>query len=153
MDFILSVIGYWGPTILLFSTIIGLYIFNSSIIKYYCIFQTLNSMLNSIIKLIIKQPRPKNQKHIYNFEKKSKLKVMSGQEYGMPSGHAQSSLYSVMTNYYFTNCYFTFFSILVSCITLYQRYKYRNHTKEQLLMGSLTGMGIFYGGLKLMSYF
>ncbi len=149
----LGVIGYWGPTLLTISTLIGLYIHNQSFIKYYILFQILNSAFNSILKLIIRQPRPNNQKHLYNFEKKTKLKVMSGQEFGMPSGHAQSSLYSVMCNYFLTDCNFTIFSIIISIITIIQRFKFRNHTLTQLFAGSLVGIFWFFVMLQTSKFF
>ena len=140
----LGIIGYWGPTILTISTIIGLYIHNQKFIKLYLLFQLLNTLFNSLLKLIIRQPRPTNQKHLYNFEKKNNLKVMSGQEFGMPSGHAQSCLFSFTTNYFLTNCSFTLFSVFISLITITQRFKFRNHTLFQLLMGSITGIFWFF---------
>ena len=45
MNKALSAIGYWGPTILTVSTIIGLYIHNVFFIKYYALFQGLNIFL------------------------------------------------------------------------------------------------------------
>lgn len=149
----LGVIGYWGPSLLTISTIIGLYINNIRFIKFYILFQILNVAFNSVLKLIIKLPRPSNQSHLYNFEKKYDLKVMSGQEFGMPSGHAQSCLYSVMTNYFLTDCRFSIFSIIISIITIIQRFKFRNHTSTQLFIGSLVGISWFFVMIKILQFF
>lgn len=133
-------IGFMGPNILFIATITSLYYYSSNYIIYYLFFYFLNKILNTVLKNIFKEPRPKNQRHVYNFEKKIKL----GQQYGMPSGHAQSCFYSLITNYYFSNKIMTYISILISIITLIQRYVYKNHTIKQLISGSITGIVFFY---------
>lgn len=140
MNLLLSVLGYWGPYILLVTTSFALMIYNNDYLIVYLFFSVVGTMINYIVKSAIKQPRPKRQKHLYDFEHKQK----HGQEYGMPSGHAQNSFYSLFTVLFnIPNLYFILLSILLTCNTCYQRWVYRNHTISQIIVGSLTGIMVF----------
>jgi len=137
---ILDILGYWGPIILLVVTSFGLMMYNYNFLNYYVLFYIIGLLINSIIKTIIKQPRPQNQRHLYNFEDKG-----GAQHFGMPSGHAQTCLYSLLTNIYIIKMnIYIFFSIFITGITCWQRYIYRNHTIQQLLAGSIVGILVFY---------
>jgi hypothetical protein len=63
----------------------------------------------------------------------------------MPSGHAQSCGFNlafitlVLNNSFITGLY-----LVISFISLYQRYKYSNHTILQLIVGFLLGLGFGY---------
>ena len=122
MNLLLSVLGYWGPYILLVTTSFALMIYNNDYLIVYLFFSVVGTMINYIVKSAIKQPRPKRQKHLYDFEHKQK----HGQEYGMPSGHAQNIFYSLFTVLFnIPNLYFILLSILLTCNTCYQRWPAR----------------------------
>ena len=146
MNYLLSVIGYWGPSILLFTTAYGIMLYNKTFMNYYIVFYFVGLIINCLLKLAIRQPRPTNQKHLYDFEKASnnELKKISGQIFGMPSGHAQTCFYSLFTTIFVVkNALFVTSTIIITCISCWQRYAYRNHTLLQLLVGSLVGIMCF----------
>lgn len=135
-------IGYMAPKIL---SILALYFLRNNS-KYFVVFvlgQLLNYYLNISLKSVLKEPRPSDsvllplEKVEYGYEVENK--------YGMPSTHAQLSFFAVAYVYWVrrsTDILCPMF--LIACITLYQRWKYRRHTAEQLLIGSLLGIMISY---------
>lgn len=140
MNQFLSVLGFWGPYLLIISTSFALIIYDYEYLKIYLFFSVVGTILNSILKSIIRQPRPKNQRHLYNFEHNQ----THGQEFGMPSGHAQNVFYSLFTVLFkIPNIYFMLSTLLVACNTCWQRWVYRNHTIFQIIMGSITGIIVF----------
>ncbi len=140
MNQFLSVIGFWGPYLLLVSTSFALIIYNYEYLKIYIFFSIVGTILNSILKSIIRQPRPRNQRHLYDFEQYQR----HGQEFGMPSGHAQNVFYSLFTVLFkIPNIYLAIVTLLIACNTCWQRWVYRNHTIVQIIMGSITGIFVF----------
>lgn len=141
----LHYIGYWGPIILLVITTILILIYKMAFFKYYILFYFIGFVLNCVIKLILKEPRPKNQKHLYKFEKNKGIKSSIGQSFGMPSGHAQTSFYSLFTLLFIIKNYIIgFIGFIITMITCWQRYIFRNHTLLQLFVGSLLGILCFF---------
>jgi membrane-associated phospholipid phosphatase len=138
MQEIIEKIGFMGPLILLF---IGIYnLCNQQ--KYllsYLVFFVGNTIINKILKKIIKQKRPSNSKKILNEE-------YSGEElYGMPSGHAQSCFFSISFLYFVKGSpTWLIIELFIAALTIYQRWKYRQHTLEQLFAGSLVGIAFAY---------
>ena len=147
MNYILHQIGYFGPMTLLililimFSTTVHPY--NIYLYIYVIVWQLFNHFSNIIIKNTLKHPRPDSTLNkdfklltptIYNY-------FSIHRNFGMPSGHAQRVL-SEMTfiTLYFKNPVITIFSILQSCITIWQRYSARRHNIKQLMVGSLIGI-------------
>lgn len=137
-------IGYNGPYILVLICCILLVGRYNAFFIGYIIFSLMNKQLNDILKLFFKQSRPKGQ--IYTGIDHDKFK--GSQFYGMPSGHAQSISFSIIFVYLITRSqYFLLFMGLIWGLTLYQRYKYKRHSIEQLALGSLVG-----GGFAVISY-
>ena len=65
------------------------------------------------------------------------------EKYGMPSGHAQSCFFSMTFLYLVKGSpAWLIFELFIGIISLYQRFKYKQHTIEQLLAGSI--LGIFF---------
>ena len=111
-------------------------------IKYLQVFVVgffLNIILNAILKYTIRSPRPPRDaalaldmstKERFGFDK-----------YGMPSGHAQNCAFClayitlVLNNPLITGIY-----LVITAISVYQRYKYSNHTALQLLIGLAIGL-------------
>jgi membrane-associated phospholipid phosphatase len=135
---IIEKLGFIGPIILFF---IGTYnLWNQQ--KYlfsYLVFFIGNTILNKILKTIIKQKRPNDGVKIMNEE-------YSGVEiYGMPSGHAQSSFFSLSFLYFVKGSpTWLIIELFIATLTIYQRWKYRQHTLEQLFTGSVVGVGFAY---------
>jgi membrane-associated phospholipid phosphatase len=65
---------------------------------------------------------------------------MGVQEYGMPSGHAQSVFFSlIFIHYALKNDWLTFFYFCIAIITAVQRIIYKNHSLEQVIAGGIVG--------------
>lgn len=101
-----------------------------------------NSALNAILKLMIQEPRPSNDLRsleigIANGER------ISFDKFGMPSGHAQTCGFAlVFMSLVFDSPKLTAFYLVISFITMAQRYIFNNHTILQLMVGFVTG-GLF----------
>jgi membrane-associated phospholipid phosphatase len=94
-----------------------------------------NEMANVYLKMWIKEPRPKDP---VKFIDHNHLK--GAHEYGMPSGHAQIVSFAV-TFLILTKrpLWLILPSLFIFSLTLIQRWKYRRHTVEQLIVGSCIG--------------
>ena len=129
-------IGYYGPIILLIVTIM-LMISRTKVLTLYIVFFIINIFLNKALKLLIREPRPAGDILFTNKEN-----TEGSEQYGMPSGHAQSVAFTSMFLYLFTkppNGYLIMGACFIWIITLYQRYKYKRHSISQLLVGSTVG--------------
>ncbi len=133
-------IGETGPITLFLLIIILLYKRKEiNLIFYFIIFQIINNILNLLLKLFFKQPRPSNPHKDLSFYKS----IFSANKYGMPSGHAQmitSELLFII--YYFKNTYLTLFALFQTFITLAQRYYSNYHTLIQIVVGTLIGASL-----------
>ena len=104
----------------------------------------MNEFINRFIKSYFREPRPNNTIIFNDYIFNSFDKYTGEHEFGMPSGHAQSIFYSVSFLYLTTKSQpLLFISLFISALTLYQRWKYRNHTIKQLVVGSI--IGTIYG--------
>ena len=133
-------IGYYGP--ILFIVIVFYFLWNRP--KYllaYLIFFVINGSLNGLLKTLIKQPRPSGQKHNHI----DGDIFTNAHIYGMPSGHAQSVGFSAMYLYMTTaSTPLLLLSLFMTACTVYQRFKYRRHTMEQLMAGLFVGTALAY---------
>ena len=73
--YIIDFLGYFGPQLLFFLTLYLLYSTKTYLIVYI-IAIIFNSLLNFVIKGIIKQPRPKEDLDVFNPEKKHIIIVL-----------------------------------------------------------------------------
>jgi membrane-associated phospholipid phosphatase len=140
MNKILDVIGTTAPYILF---IISIFLLRN--LKYHLIFYILgfglNNALNVILKLLIREPRPKNDTKFLEFVGNR----VGHDKFGMPSGHAQNCFFSlVYITLVLNQPIMTLFYTLVSFISLIQRYEYKNHTPMQLFVGSIIGILFAY---------
>jgi membrane-associated phospholipid phosphatase len=110
-------------------------------IKYLKVFVVgfiMNYMLNAILKYAIREPRPSEDSRLIAVPIKERVGF---DKYGMPSGHAQKSGFClsyitlVLNNPLITGIY-----LVITAISLYQRYKYSNHTILQLVVGLVIGI-------------
>jgi len=135
----LDYIGYQGPIItssITFLSLLGkpIYLF------MFIIGSILNYSLNNEIKMMIKEPRPKNPLPFIDDQL-----IKGSQIYGMPSGHAQIVSFAI-TFLILTkgSIWLILPSLFIFSLTLIQRWKYRRHTVEQLIFGSFTGSFLSY---------
>jgi|TARA_B110000285_G_scaffold75038_1_gene86369 membrane-associated phospholipid phosphatase len=137
---LMDTVGFLGPFILLGIGIWQLW-GNSGFWCAYLVVFSMNSFINKIAKAIVKQPRPPAGESIMN-------ENYAGTEmYGMPSGHAQS-VFSSLTFLYLVkeSPAWLFGELFIAGLTVYQRWKYRRHTVEQLGVGSVLGVVVAYAG-------
>jgi membrane-associated phospholipid phosphatase len=148
MNYISSIIynvGQNGPEILLYLTIYLLW--NKKIMAfYYFVGYFLNSMLNLTLKGIFQQPRPSEDIQKFNVALKNGGKFLFNNGipfkiFGMPSGHAESCLYSTMFLFLVLHRIdILFIYLFFSVITIYQRIEYKFHTLFQTIVGSIVGV-------------
>uniref|UniRef100_A0A6C0I3G7 Uncharacterized protein n=1 Tax=viral metagenome TaxID=1070528 RepID=A0A6C0I3G7_9ZZZZ len=122
-------IGEYGPHLLVAMNTYKLLETRSSLFAFLGGF-IINILFNQVLKQWIKQERP----------------IPIKDSYGMPSLHAQSVSFATVYLYCVTGS--NFYLLLegaFSLITLYQRWKTRKHTPEQLAVGSVIGSIMGYG--------
>lgn len=144
-------IGYLGPQILLFLSIFLLR--NKSTLLYiYLIGMFLNSLVNYMLKGLIKEPRPSEDIHIFNAEMNSSKingRRIGFDRFGMPSGHSQSVFFSfIFIHLALKNIQISALYLFICLNTLRQRVTYKNHTISQVIIGSLTGSIIAFSFFK-----
>lgn len=132
---IFDYIGHYGP-IIAFSVTFYSLLFRKKYLYIYVIGSIINNVINIFLKNVFREQRPKNPLPFIDLNQLIKYNY-----YGLPSGHAQNTLFSL------TFLYLTKAPILliyaISCVTtltLYQRLKYRRHTIKQLIFGAFTGI-------------
>jgi membrane-associated phospholipid phosphatase len=140
---LLDYFGLVAPLVLL---LISTFLLQNKIkyLQVYIVGFILNNILNAILKYAIKEPRPSKDSRILEIAI-SNQKRFGFDHYGMPSGHAQNCGYNlafitlVLNNPFITGLY-----LVITAISLYQRYKYFNHTILQLIIGLIIGLGFGY---------
>jgi membrane-associated phospholipid phosphatase len=151
---ILYEFGAYGPIILI---LLSWYLLwdNKNLFFYYTVGIFANAVLNIIFKGIIQEPRPMFD------DKKVRLLKTHGKEYfyqsgipfdifGMPSGHAQASLFSTIFIYLSlkqTNLLYIY--IPLTLLICYQRVKFDYHSISQIIVGGIVGTAFGYLVYKL----
>lgn len=141
-------IGEHGPLILIITTI---YLLKNrdNLLFYYLVGIFVNTIVNLVLKIIIKQPRPDEDpkkfalalKHFkYTFKDGIPFNI-----FGMPSGHAQNVLFSTIFIYLsLHNKKIFYFYLVISLLTLCQRVTSKSHTITQIMVGSFAGGLVAY---------
>ncbi len=146
---ILFEIGEYGPLLLI---ILSWYLLwdNKNMFFYYNIGLFANSIINTIMKGIIKEPRPLFDK------KKMDLLTTRAKDFfyqngipfnmfGMPSGHAQASFFSAVFIYLVLKHNNIFYLYLASALlTCYQRVSLDYHSISQVIVGATVGSSFAY---------
>jgi len=145
MNWIVNTLGSNGPIILFFFNILVLSSsYNHEYAVLYVFFILVDVFVNETLKGIIKQPRPLGYKS--NNEVYTNLDYRGVQKYGMPSGHAQSTAFSLTYVGLVTKSPLLIVTELcIGGIVLYQRWATQKHSILQLVAGTLVGciMGLF----------
>jgi membrane-associated phospholipid phosphatase len=145
----MDVIGFYGPILLCSAHMYVLrrrFFYLFSYLFFFCV----NLGFNTLLKTIIREPRPETQTN-YNFvDELTTTKSAYGQQYGMPSGHTQTLFYSISFAFLATKSVPLLISSLgLAIITIIQRLKYKKHTVAQLGMGAvfgtIVGTTVFFG--------
>ena len=135
---IIDFIGFYGPVILFLASIIYLYVKNSYFTIYVVGFM-FSGLINYILKGVFKQPRPIDDKHLFNLEKMYRS-VLTFENYGMPSGHTQSVFYTTtFMHLALENNILLVVSLFISLLTIYQRVQSKQHFLSQTIVGAIIG--------------
>lgn len=113
---------------------------------YYNIGLVTNSIFNSVLKGLIKQPRPSfDNKKIQLITKHNKGYFYQNgipfDIYGMPSGHAQMAFFTIIFMYLslrYTN--YLYIYIIISLFICYQRINCGFHSTSQVFVGMFVGL-------------
>jgi membrane-associated phospholipid phosphatase len=141
---LILIIGQYGPFILLFISFYLLKNLNNYLF-YFTFGYFLNILLNIVLKGLFKQPRPMDDERLFNIAIKNGKRFlmhngMPFDMFGMPSGHAQSVMYSTCFIFLvLKNMYITIFYLFISSITIFQRVFEKFHTIFQVIVGSIVG--------------
>jgi membrane-associated phospholipid phosphatase len=149
----LNQIGRLGRQIICASSVIILYKWEKPVtLGYYALGAIFCTIVNMILKILIKHPRPKHDKPDYNFLIENNKRV-SYDKFGMPSGHAQFMFFTLAFmsftmrehEYYW---WIIAFFVMLTINTSVQRIQDDNHTLSQVVVGAvigtLIGAGAFY---------
>jgi membrane-associated phospholipid phosphatase len=132
---LVDTLGFYGPIIMFLFVTIAIRKQTPFFISYVLGF-FVNAYLNKILKVLIREPRPNGSRNFTGLDN-----YENEEQFGMPSGHAQSVFYSILFYFYLTqNWYILVGSLFLGILTLYQRWKYKNHSVKQLIIGSLIGI-------------
>jgi membrane-associated phospholipid phosphatase len=145
---VLDLIGYYGPVILFGLSFYSL-IERIPYLLAFSIGSILNTFLNTSLKTLFREPRPKGQIEFIDDNQ-----LTGAQQFGFPSGHAQASFFS-LAFLFFSNgpIAMIYCMTIITFLTLYQRWKYRRHSVRQLLFGSLIGGGFAWVLVYLTQYY
>jgi membrane-associated phospholipid phosphatase len=144
LDKIFYYVGEFGPLILLFFSLFLLWN-KHNLFFYYCVGYFVNAILNLIIKGIIQQPRPSEDPKLFNLALKHGKRFIFKDYiphdiFGMPSGHAQSCLFSTIFIFLsLHNIKILYMYLAIICITIAQRVAYDYHTIFQVFVGTIVG--------------
>jgi membrane-associated phospholipid phosphatase len=145
-NYIILGVDYLGLMAPIFLFIFTIFLLQNKMkyLQVYIIGSILNNILNAILKHAIKEPRPTKESRILEIAIANHKRV-SFDKYGMPSGHAQNCGFNLaIITLVLNNSFITGLYLVISFISMYQRYKYLNHTILQLIIGFILGLGFGY---------
>lgn len=126
-------IAFNGPYIVSIITAISL-LYRIPYLFAFIISRFANDQINKILKLTIKEERPKDNKNYGN------EKYEGASRYGWPSGHTQEIFFSIIFLYLATKSTpLLIITSFIAAMTFYQRLSSKKHTVSQLLAGSVIG--------------
>ena len=147
-------VGQYGPGLIFIISIYLLYK-NPILATTYTIGYILNILFNFLLKGIFRMPRP--NENMKKFEAVMRLnKHIDFNQFGMPSGHAQTMIYSLVfvsiallstknkVKGINTSQNWIALMVLLSIITLAQRVHFLWHSFAQIFVGSIIGALIGY---------
>jgi membrane-associated phospholipid phosphatase len=121
-----------------------------NLLFYYIIGFVLETILNLVLKGIIKQPRPGFNTKEFNLALKNNKRFLMKDGlpfdlFGMPSGHSSSVIFSTIFVYIaLRKTKWLYVYLLISAITISQRVVYQYHTISQVVVGAFVGAFFAY---------
>lgn len=147
----LYAIGFFSEIILLVMVACLLYSHPPFFVVYLAAMMV-STVINQAIKKWTKDPRPKNPHKFLAAEHFLPGKIA----YGMPSGHAQATFFSIVLYYLVVrpawNDPWLLTGVVICGLCLMERFVFRNHTAAQLAVGALLGSSlawIVYEGVRM----
>ena len=135
-------IGVLAPIILF---VLSLFLLRNKTtsLTFFIVGSILNNILNILLKFFIQEPRPIQHRTV-DIDIPNEKRV-SFDKYGMPSGHAQNCGFAIVYITLTLNSpWITCLYLVISTISLLQRYLYNNHTILQLIVGLFIGSFMGY---------
>ncbi len=154
---VFQTIGVLGPYILIALSCIYLWIHQKiTYLQYFGAGSVLNLLINSLVKKLLKEPRPKEDLLVaadispYEFGLSDTGKRQGLDRYGMPSGHAQTTAFTLafmapifesMSNSTSVSVFSPMFAlyVAVATVTVVQRVACYHHTAAQIVVGLMLG--------------
>ena len=133
LEILLYVLGKWGP---LWLGLYAFYIFqnNGNMLWMFSMGLLFNAVLNHILKVTIKEERPlkwvDDETHTFY--------------YGMPSGHAQQSVFMATFLYLQGNVPYMHYVWFLCGIVMFERVYTQQHSLKQVLVGAIIGGALAY---------
>lgn len=136
---IINYVGLYAPLILFFLSVFLLR--NTKTYLYYFIIGFgLNNVINIVLKLLIKEPRPSDDMRAIDIGVVNGARI-SFDKFGMPSGHAQNCGYCLsFITLALNDPIITMLYTVLTGVSMMQRYINKNHTILQLLVGLVIGI-------------
>lgn len=132
---IFDYIGHYGP-IITFSVTFYSLLSRTKYLYVFVIGSIANNYINMFLKNAFRELRPKNPVKFIDSNQ-----LINKNYYGLPSGHAQNTLFSLTFLYLLkAPISFTYSMLCVTILTLYQRWKYRRHDVKQIVIGAFIGV-------------
>jgi membrane-associated phospholipid phosphatase len=148
----LYAVGFFSE-IILFIMVASLLYSHPPFFVVYLAALMVSTVINQVIKKWTKDPRPKNPHKFLAAEHFLPVKIA----YGMPSGHAQETFFSVFFYYLVVrpawNDPWLLTGVVICILCLIERFVFRNHTVAQLAVGALLGSAIawiMYEGVQIL---
>jgi membrane-associated phospholipid phosphatase len=134
----LDFIGDKAPLVLFLFTLY--FLRTKSVYMYvYVIGYCLNEIINLLLKQWFQDPRPNENKGLFQMEKLYK-KTVHEKRFGFPSGHTQSVLFStIYIHCVLKQTWITLLYVFVSLFTIYQRIQQEHHFGYQVAAGGILG--------------
>ena len=136
----------YGNKVLFLLSIVFLYDKKTYLI-FYVIGAVLNYILNCILKLVFKQPRPTENMKLFQLEMNSRDSIdwREYERFGMPSGHSQESAFSLIyIIMVLQNTKISALFLIIMLFTMFQRIYTKRHTYLQVLVGGTIGLCMGY---------
>jgi len=138
----------YGNKLLFLLSIVFLYD-KKTYLVFYVVGAVLNYILNCILKLVFKHPRPIENMKLFQHEMNRRQTVdwREYERFGMPSGHSQETAFSfIYIMMVLQNTKITLLYLIIMLFTMFQRIYTKRHFIVQVFVGGSIGlfMGYFF---------
>ena len=147
-------VGAFAPILMLVAALFALRTSHRALL-YFGMGSGVCVLLNVVLKGFIQQPRPRNDRVALELAVSHGERI-SIDRFGMPSGHAQYCSFATL----FVLCWLAYhnrtsmgwllFAVLLTSVSLMQRWWFRNHSLLQLVIGTVIGsiLGVVFAWME-----